>query len=235
MIYLTCTCKRRFWVSDNQAGKKAECPKCGKFCRVPTDGGEEPSDEPPIFEEPGDIAEPVDWRKNLPSVKRKAGRCQCCDEPAKRRFAFLGAEMGDVGDVERVATGYRFTTTYKNVTRNEMVLCTSCAQAEYRKMLMPYAITWGILAIILPLISLILCLNLLPESTRTVVLILHAAVSGIFFCLLAVTGLKMMRPNLKSETMNRAVVKIARRDRPDLGPHFFTVREMKRMTGSDDP
>jgi hypothetical protein len=99
---------------------------------------------------------------------------------------------------------------------------------------MPYAITWAVLAIVLPLISLAICLSLLPAEGRSMALLGHALFGGVFLCLLGACVWGMLCPDLKGETMGRAVLKIARRDRPDLGPHFFTSDDVKRMAQGNE-
>jgi ssDNA-binding Zn-finger/Zn-ribbon topoisomerase 1 len=228
-IWITCPCSKRFFASDNQAGKKAECPQCGKTLRVPTDGGEAPHEPMPREED-----EPVsaDWRQHLPTKRREGGRCQVCDEPAKRKFHFYGAELHGVGEVERAPTGYRFSMKYKNVRRHALTLCPGCAAAAYRRALMPSVIVWAVL-LVLPLVSVVVCLSLLPADARLVVLVVHGVVASGLAFVLAMRLLALARPDLKSATMAQAVVGIARRDRPDLGPHFFTVEQMRQMTGEE--
>jgi DNA-directed RNA polymerase subunit RPC12/RpoP len=226
-IPVKCNCGRSFRVSDTAAGKAARCPHCGARVLVPSrtvDAGYrmEPSDQ-------DDDLGAVDWRKNLPRVERTPGHCQLCNQPADRKFSFYGGEIAGVGEVERRGNAYGFTTTYRNLRRHTLFLCDPCAAGAYRKTVLPRAILWACL-VVLPVVSLIVCLVVLPRDARLAVLLGHFILLGVLLIPLMISLWRLGSPNYSSEAMDRIVVQIAQRDRPDLGPSFMTRQEYARRT-----
>lgn len=214
-LEVTCSCGKQYRVGDELAGKRIRCSACGQAVLVPDFS---PSETPfRLRAEPEDSGPVVEEERTRAQRRPRRPRCYCCEgvEEGMTYSFYTGRGVG--------------AGMYRNMERQEVFLCRSCAIDQWRKKYLKDFVV-QLLPLML-LVALAVAARLFTDNPEILkgARITLGVLALIWLPLPLYNFWKIIRPTLYRPTMEYIAIDLWRKDFKKVDG-FFTTDEYRAMS-----